>query len=69
MGWRGSGTHGALLKVCSCALHLLPPVCRVWCRHLQLALGEFPTDLVVYNAGTDVLSGDSLGYLNISEKV
>lgn len=38
-------------------------------EHLQLALGEFPTDLVVYNAGTDVLSGDSLGYLNISEKV
>ncbi|XP_077539374.1 histone deacetylase 11 isoform X4 [Haemaphysalis longicornis] len=37
-------------------------------EHLQLALGEFPTDLVVYNAGTDVLSGDSLGYLNISEK-
>ncbi|XP_077485620.1 histone deacetylase 11 isoform X1 [Amblyomma americanum] len=36
--------------------------------HLQLALTEFSADLVVYNAGTDVLSGDMLGHLNISEK-
>lgn len=35
--------------------------------HLQLALSEFSADLVVYNAGTDVLSGDMLGHLNISE--
>lgn len=37
-------------------------------EHLQLALGEFTADLVIYNAGTDVLSGDQLGYLNISER-
>lgn len=37
-------------------------------EHLQLALGEFTADLVIYNAGTDVLSGDVLGYLNISER-
>ncbi|XP_065311592.1 histone deacetylase 11 isoform X2 [Dermacentor albipictus] len=36
--------------------------------HLQMALAEFDADLVVYNAGTDVLSGDMLGHLNISEK-
>lgn len=36
--------------------------------HLQMALAEFDADLVVYNAGTDVLSGDVLGHLNISEK-
>lgn len=36
--------------------------------HLQMALAEFDADLIVYNAGTDVLSGDMLGHLNISEK-
>ncbi|KAL3224755.1 hypothetical protein MRX96_026345 [Rhipicephalus microplus] len=36
--------------------------------HLQMSLAEFDADLIVYNAGTDVLSGDMLGHLNISEK-
>lgn len=35
-------------------------------RSLQKALCEFSADLVVYNAGTDILKGDSLGKLCIS---
>jgi len=34
-----------------------------------VALGEFHPDIVVYNAGTDILQGDSLGLLSISEQV
>ena len=33
------------------------------------ALNEFQPDLVVYNAGTDVLDGDPLGNLRITEQV
>jgi histone deacetylase 11 len=36
-------------------------------RHLQDALAEFHPDIVLYNAGTDVLEGDRLGLLSISE--
>jgi len=36
---------------------------------LDLALGEFQPDIVVYNAGTDILEGDRLGLLSISEQV
>lgn len=37
---------------------------------LNAALDEFPNcDLIVYNAGTDLLAGDPLGRLNISYQV
>ncbi|XP_013407762.1 histone deacetylase 11-like isoform X1 [Lingula anatina] len=35
-------------------------------RHVEGALNEFTPDLVVYNAGTDILDGDPLGMLSIS---
>lgn len=37
--------------------------------NLKQALNELKPDLIVYNAGTDVLNGDSLGRLSISSKV
>jgi len=51
--------------------HLVVTKCSVLCvwRNLDLALGEFQPDIVVYNAGTDILEGDSLGLLSISEQV
>lgn len=39
------------------------------CRHVEGALNEFKPDIVVYNAGTDVLDGDPLGCLSISAQV
>jgi len=33
--------------------------------HLKAALDDFAPDLVIYNAGTDILSGDPLGRLNV----
>ncbi|RXG68013.1 Histone deacetylase 11 [Armadillidium vulgare] len=36
--------------------------------HVEGALNEFEPQLVVYNAGTDVLKGDPLGLLNVSAK-
>jgi hypothetical protein len=38
-------------------------------RHIDGALNEFTPDLVVYNAGTDILEGDPLGCLSISPQV
>lgn len=38
-------------------------------RNLKSALNEFEPQLVVYNAGTDILQGDPLGLLNISPQV
>jgi hypothetical protein len=38
-------------------------------RNLEEALREFYPDILVYNAGTDVLVGDSLGLLAISSQV
>ncbi|XP_057362105.1 histone deacetylase 11 isoform X1 [Manis pentadactyla] len=35
-------------------------------RNLEKALQEHPADVVVYNAGTDILEGDRLGGLSIS---
>ncbi|XP_076105589.1 histone deacetylase 11-like isoform X2 [Mytilus galloprovincialis] len=35
-------------------------------RHLEGALNEFTPDVVVYNAGTDILEGDPLGNLSIT---
>ncbi|XP_064605024.1 histone deacetylase 11-like isoform X2 [Liolophura sinensis] len=35
-------------------------------RHVDGALNEFTPDIVVYNAGTDILDGDPLGRLSIS---
>ena len=32
----------------------------------QAALGEFEADLIIYNAGTDVLEGDALGRMRVS---
>jgi histone deacetylase 11 len=37
--------------------------------NLRRALDEFTPDLIVYNAGTDVLDGDPLGCLSITSKV
>lgn len=37
--------------------------------NLIQALQEFKPQLIVYNAGTDILKGDSLGCLSISTKV
>lgn len=36
---------------------------------LKKAFEEFKPDLVVYNAGTDCLDGDTVGHLGLSEKV
>ena len=38
-------------------------------RELPRALDEFKPDMVVYNAGTDVLKGDPLGILDITPEV
>ena len=35
-------------------------------RNIEKAFQEFTPNLVIYNAGTDILSGDPLGRLNIS---
>ncbi|XP_058534511.1 histone deacetylase 11 isoform X3 [Ochotona princeps] len=35
-------------------------------RHMEKALQEYMPDVVVYNAGTDILEGDRLGGLSIS---
>ncbi|XP_076972520.1 histone deacetylase 11 isoform X2 [Tamandua tetradactyla] len=35
-------------------------------RNIKKALQEYPPDVVVYNAGTDILDGDRLGGLSIS---
>ena len=45
--------------VCVCVLY----------RHLPIALDEFEPDVVVYNAGTDILEGDRLGNLDITPEV
>lgn len=37
--------------------------------HVEGALNEFRPDIVVYNAGTDILDGDPLGGLAISPQV
>lgn len=39
------------------------------CSHINAALEEFKPNLVVYNAGTDILLGDPLGRLDITPKV
>ena len=38
-------------------------------RNLPAALDEFDPDVVVYNAGTDILEGDQLGNLDITPEV
>ena len=38
-------------------------------RHLPAVLDEFDPDIVVYNAGTDILEGDPLGNLDITPEV
>ncbi len=43
--------------------------CGLCFRHLEGALNEFEPDILVYNAGTDVLDGDPLGCLSISPQV
>ncbi|ESP04563.1 hypothetical protein LOTGIDRAFT_237312 [Lottia gigantea] len=35
-------------------------------RHIEGALNEFKPDIIVYNAGTDILDGDPLGNLSIT---
>ncbi|CAH2055882.1 unnamed protein product, partial [Iphiclides podalirius] len=36
-------------------------------KHLTAALNDFKPDILVYNAGTDILDSDPLGHLKISE--
>ena len=38
-------------------------------RGLPAALDEFDPDVVVYNAGTDILEGDRLGNMDITPEV
>lgn len=38
-------------------------------RNLKRALQEHPPDVMVYNAGTDILEGDRLGGLSVSPQV
>ena len=38
-------------------------------RHVEGALNEFKPDIIIYNAGTDILDGDPLGCLSISPQV
>ena len=52
-----------LLKVINFSLF------AIFDRHFEGALNEFEPDIVVYNAGTDILDGDPLGNLNISPQV
>lgn len=40
---------------------------RIVKKSLLDALKEFPPDLLVYNAGTDILAGDRLGGLSVTE--
>ena len=47
------------MYICVCVLY----------RHLPIALDEFEPDVVVYNAGTDILEGDRLGNLDITPEV
>lgn len=37
-------------------------------KSLKEAFNEFKPDLIIYNAGTDILEGDPLGMLNVSPK-
>ena len=48
-----------LLMVCYCFFF----------RNVEGALNEFTPDIIVYNAGTDILDGDPLGTLSISPQV
>lgn len=41
----------------------------IFFRGLNYALEEFQPQLVVFNAGTDILEGDPLGYLSITPEV
>jgi histone deacetylase 11 len=38
-----------------------------FCSNIKEALNEFSPDLIIYNAGTDILFGDPIGKLNISD--
>ena len=42
---------------------------RLLRNHLEGALNEFTPDVLLYNAGTDILDGDPLGNLSISAQV
>ncbi|XP_042147844.1 histone deacetylase 11 [Ixodes scapularis] len=44
------------------------PYLKLVDENLMLALNEFSPDLVVFNAGTDILDGDVLGRLSISDQ-
>lgn len=35
-------------------------------RNITKSFSEFKPDLIIYNAGTDVIAGDPLGWLNIT---
>ncbi len=38
----------------------------IFCSKINESLAEFKPDLIIYNAGTDILVGDPLGNLDIS---
>ena len=44
-------------------------MCVLSLRHVNGALNEFQPDIIVYNAGTDILQGDPLGCLSITPEV
>ncbi|CAN7988941.1 unnamed protein product [Ixodes hexagonus] len=44
------------------------PYLKLVDQNLMMSLNEFSPDLVVFNAGTDILEGDMLGRLRISDQ-
>lgn len=40
-----------------------------FCSHVEGALNEFNPQVVIYNAGTDIMEGDSLGLLSVTKQV
>lgn len=40
-----------------------------FCSHVEGALNEFSPQVVIYNAGTDIMEGDSLGLLSVTKQV
>jgi len=60
---------GAIKKKCPIIPGLkTDPYMEVVTYNYQKALEEFKPQFILYNAGTDILEGDPLGMLNISEE-
>ncbi len=63
--WVWRGRVGQAAFKCNCVLNYS----LINCRGFPKSLDTFQPDIVVYNAGTDVLIGDSLGRLDITPEV